>query len=92
MSNVMRRVVARALAPVDQAAKFLRQESPPLSDIDVEEGRTTQFVRFWLQQRPDLDSDSLALQLTIARIGLLSRGTLRSLAEADVTKLCRSGA
>ncbi len=54
-----------------------------MSDDQADEGRTTQFVRYWLMQRPDLDSDSLALQLTIARIGLLSRRTLSSLAEAE---------
>lgn len=54
-----------------------------MSDNDADEGRTTQFVSYWLTQRPDLDSDSLALQLTVARIGLLSRRTLSSLAEAE---------
>lgn len=54
-----------------------------MSDDHAEEGRTTQFVSYWLSQRPDLDSDSLALQLTLARIGLLSRRTLSKLAEAQ---------
>ena len=49
----------------------------------LEEGRTAQFVRYWLGQRPDLDPEALALQLTIARLTIMSRRTLGRMAEAE---------
>ncbi len=49
----------------------------------LEEGRTAEFVRYWLGQRPDLDPEALALQLTIARLTIMSRRTLARMAEAQ---------
>jgi len=53
------------------------------AEPSLEEGRTAEFVRYWLEQRPDLDPGALALQLTIARITIMSRRTLSRMAEAE---------
>ncbi len=48
-----------------------------------DEGRTAQFVRFWLERRPDLDADALAIELSLARINLMAR---KSMARAAQTQ------
>jgi DNA-binding MarR family transcriptional regulator len=53
-----------------------------LSDAGpIEEGRTAEFLRFWLKQRPDLDTEAMAIDLTIARISLLARKSIGRIAE-----------
>jgi DNA-binding MarR family transcriptional regulator len=49
----------------------------------IEEGRTASFQRHWLAERPDLDPEALALELTVARIGLLARKSLERLTGAS---------
>ena len=41
----------------------------PLSNRDPQPG---DFVKFWLEQRPDLNAEVLTLELTLARLNLLS--------------------
>jgi DNA-binding MarR family transcriptional regulator len=47
----------------------------------IEEGRTAEFLKYWLKQRPDLDAEAMAIDLTVARIGLLARRSIGRIAE-----------
>ena len=49
----------------------------------IDEGRTASFLAHWLAQRPDLDPEALALELAVARIGLLARKSLARIAGAN---------
>jgi DNA-binding MarR family transcriptional regulator len=44
-----------------------------LADRAGDGGQTAKFVNYWLEQRQDLDPQVLALELTLARLNLLSK-------------------
>ena len=44
-----------------------------MADRSDDGGRTAKFVNYWLEQRQDLDPQVLALELTLARLNLLSK-------------------
>lgn len=55
-------------------------------DDAIGEGPAAEFTRYWLQRRPDLEPDALAMALTLARAHLLDMKSVSRIAERhDVT-------